>query len=171
MVTFSDRGKEAVRCFKAMQDMSPFMPDQATFTTVLSACSHAGLVDEAGQIFEAMLTYYHVVPSVDQLCCIVDLLGRSGYIDQAESAIESAQYGEHTQVWWALFSACAAHGNLRLGRSVAGILLEKERDNPSVYVVLSNIYATAGCWQEAANVRELIKKTGAIKQPGCSWIS
>ncbi|KAG7033481.1 Pentatricopeptide repeat-containing protein, partial [Cucurbita argyrosperma subsp. argyrosperma] len=164
------QGKEAVRCFKAMQDMSPFMPDQATFTTVLSACSHAGLVDEAGQIFEAMLTYYHIVPSVDQLCCIVDLLGRSGYIDQAESAIESAQYGEHTQVWWALFSACAAHGNLRLGRSVAGILLEKERDNPSVYVVLSNIYATAGCWQEAANVRELIKKTGATKQPGCSWI-
>ncbi|KAL0545257.1 hypothetical protein IC582_020407 [Cucumis melo] len=164
------QGKEAVHCFKAMRDMPSIMPDQATFTTILSACSHAGLVEEACQILDTMLIDYHVVPSMDQLSCIVDLIGRSGYIDQAESVIESAQYGEHTHVWWALFSACAAHENLRLGRIVARILLEKERENPSVYVVLSNIYASAGCWEEAANVRELIKKTGSMKQPGCSWI-
>ncbi|CAK9319421.1 unnamed protein product [Citrullus colocynthis] len=165
------KGKEAVDCFKAMQDMASIMPDQVTFTTILSACSHAGLIDEACQILDTMLIDYHVVPSVDQLSCIVDLIGRSGYIDQAESVIENAQYGEHTHVWWALFSACAAHENLRLGRIVARILLEKERENPSVYVVLSNIYASVGCWEEAANVRELIKKTGSLKQPGCSWIS
>lgn len=164
------KGKEAMDCFKAMQDMPSIMPDQVTFTTILSACSHAGLVDEACQILDTMLIDYHVVPSVDQLSCIVDLIGRSGYIDQAESVIENAQYGEHTHVWWALFSACAAHENLRLGRIVARILLEKERENPSVYVVLSNIYASAGCWEEAANVRELIKNTGSLKQPGCSWI-
>lgn len=164
------QGKEVVRCFKAMQDMSPIKPDQATFIALLSACSHAWLVDEASRIFNTMLTDYNIVPSVDQLSCIADLLGRSGYIDQAESVIESAQFEAHTHVWWALFSACAAQGNLKLGRTIAGILLEEEGSNPSVYVVLSNIYATVGRWQESANVRELMKKTGVTKQPGYSWI-
>lgn len=164
------QGKDAVNCFEAMQDSSGVKPDHATFTAVLSACSHAGLVDDGTRIFNSMVKNYGLIPRVDHFSCIVDLLGRGGYLDEAERIINSEHVETHSNIWWTLFSACAAHGNIRLGRIVAGFLLETERYNPSVYVLLSNIYAAVGQWEESANVRELMKKTGVMKQPGCSWI-
>ncbi|KAL5753192.1 hypothetical protein ACOSQ2_023699 [Xanthoceras sorbifolium] len=161
-------GKEAVFCFEAMQDV--FKPDQATFTAVLSACSHAGLVDDGTRIFNSMVKHYSLIPAEDHLSCMLDLLGRAGYLDEVERAINIEHIQAHSSIWWALFSACAAHGNLRLGSVLAGFLIENEQNNPSVYVLLSNIYAAAGLWEEAANIRDMVKRTGVTKQPGCSWI-
>jgi hypothetical protein len=114
---------------------------------------------------------YGYVPSVDHLSCIVDLLGRSGYLDEAEKVITNGYFGAHSNMCWSLFSACAVHGNLRLGRKVARLILEREHNNPSVYVLLSNICAEAGQWEEAAKLRDMVKQSGATKQRGCSWIS
>ncbi|RDY13300.1 Pentatricopeptide repeat-containing protein, partial [Mucuna pruriens] len=165
------RGEEAVCYFEAMHATPGIKPDQATFTSVLSACSHAGLVDDGARIFETMVKVYGFVPSVDHFSCIVDLLGRSGYLDEAERVIKSGYFGAHSNICWSLFSACAAHGNLRLGRTVARLLLERDHNNPSVYVLLSNICAAAGQWEEAANLRDMMREFGTTKQPGCSWIS
>ncbi|XP_059439653.1 pentatricopeptide repeat-containing protein At3g49740-like isoform X1 [Corylus avellana] len=164
------QGEDAVNCFEAMQDSSGVEPDQATFTAVLSACSHAGLVDDGSRIFNYMVKNYGMIPGVDHFSCIVDLLGRGGYLDEAERIMKSKHVETHPNIWWTLFSACAAHGNIRLARIIAGFLLETEGNNPSIYVLLSNIYAAVGQWEESAKVRELIKKTGVMKQPGCSWI-
>ncbi|KAK7340320.1 hypothetical protein VNO77_21022 [Canavalia gladiata] len=164
------QGKEAVRCFEAMQSSPGIKPDQATFTAVLSACSHAGLVDDGARIFDTMVKVYRFVPSVDHFCCLVDLLGRSGYFDEAERVIKGGYFGSHSNICWSLFSACAAHDNLRLGRTVASLLLERDYNNPSVYVLLSNICAAAGQWEEAANLRDMMREFGTTKQPGCSWI-
>ncbi|KAK7392850.1 hypothetical protein VNO78_21300 [Psophocarpus tetragonolobus] len=161
------RGEEAVCCFKAMQTTPGIKPDQATFTSVLSACSHAGLVDDGACIFDTMVKLYGFVPSVDHFSCIVDLLGRSGYLDEAERVIEGGYFGAHSNICWSLFSACAAHGNLSLGRTVARLILERDHNNPSVYVLLSNIYAAAGQWEEAANLRDIMREFGTTKQPGC----
>ncbi|KAF3439097.1 hypothetical protein FNV43_RR17372 [Rhamnella rubrinervis] len=165
------QSKEAVRCFDVMQDLFMVKPDQATFTAVLSACSHAGLVDDGTRIFNSMVNNYGFVPGVDHFSCIIDLLSRGGYLDEAEIIMTSKHFKAHSSIWWSLFSACAAHSNIRLGRIVAGILLETKQDNPSVYVLLANIYAATGQWQEAANVRELMRRTRTVKQPGYSWIS
>ncbi|KAF4367931.1 hypothetical protein F8388_002542 [Cannabis sativa] len=163
------QGEEAVRCFEVMQGLSRmFKPDQATFTAVLSACSHAGLVDDGIKIFNSMVNDYGLLAGVDHFSCIVDLLGRGGYLDEAEIITNSKHLKAHSNIWWALLSACAAHSNIKLGRIVAGILLETEKDNPSVYVLLANIYAAADQWQEAANTREMIRRTKMTKQPGCS---
>ncbi|XP_057495386.1 LOW QUALITY PROTEIN: pentatricopeptide repeat-containing protein At3g49740-like [Actinidia eriantha] len=163
-------GKRAVHSFEAMLDSDGVKPDQATFTSVLSACSHAGLVDDGTRIFNSMVNIYGLEPGIDHFSCIVDLLGRAGYLDEAERLIN----GKHIQVdlntWWALFGSCAAHGNLRLGRIVAEFLLDKEQNNPAVYVQLANIYANAGQWEEAATLREMMKRHGVMKQPGRSWI-
>lgn len=163
-------GEEAVCSFEAMQITPGIEPDQATFTSVLSACSHAGLVDDGARIFDTMVKVYGFVPSVDHFSCIVDLLGRSGYLDEAERVIRGGYFGAHSNICWSLFSACAAHGNLRLGRTVARLLLERDHNNPSVYVLLSNICAAAGQWEEAANLRDMMREFGTTKQPGCSWI-
>ena len=117
-----------------------------------------------------MVKVYGFLPSVDHFSCIVDLLGRSGYLEEAERVIEGGYFGAHSNICWSLFSACAAHGNLRLGRTVAKLLLERDHNNPSVYVLLSNINAAAGQWEEAANLRDMMREFGTTKQPGCSWI-
>ncbi|KEH41534.1 PPR containing plant-like protein [Medicago truncatula] len=165
------QGKEAVHCFEAMQISPGIKPDHATFTAVLSACSHSGLVDDATRIFDIMVNIYGFVPSVDHFSCIVDLLGRSGYLDEAERVVTDGYFGAHPNMCWSLFSACAVHGNLTLGRKVARLLLEREQNNPSVYVLLANICAEAGQWEEAAKLRDMVKQFGTTKQPGCSWIS
>ncbi|CAK9143717.1 unnamed protein product [Ilex paraguariensis] len=152
------KGKEAVQCYGEMQVLGGIKPDNATFTAVLSACSHAGLIDDGIRIFNSMVNTYGLEPGVDQLSCIADLLGRAGYVDEAERLVNHKHIDIDVSTWWTLFSSCAAHGNLRLGRIVAEFLLEAEQNNPAVYVLLSNIYANAGQWEEAANVRELMKR-------------
>ncbi|KAJ9170480.1 hypothetical protein P3X46_018585 [Hevea brasiliensis] len=165
------KGNEAVHWFEAMQDSCGVQPDEATFTIILSACSHAGLVDDGIRIFNSMVCNCGVVPGVGHFSCIVDLLGRAGHFDEVEMIMNNEHFEPHPNIWWTLLSACAAHGNLKLGRLVAGFLLETEQDNPSVYVLLSNMYAAAGQWEEAANVRYLMNNTRAMKQTGYSWIS
>ncbi|XP_058086341.1 pentatricopeptide repeat-containing protein At3g49740 [Magnolia sinica] len=162
-------GKEAIRCFKAMRELG-IEPDAVTFTTVLSACSHAGLVDEGHCIFLSMVKDYRMEPSVDHYSCIIDLLGRAGHLDEAERLVNSMPFQMDSHIWWALLGACRVHSNVRLGRVAAGFLLEIEPENPAVYVLLSHIYAAAGQWEEAASVRELMKKNGVMKMPGCSWV-
>ncbi|CAJ1967507.1 unnamed protein product [Sphenostylis stenocarpa] len=163
------RGEDALSCFEEMQITPGIKPDQATFTSVLSACSHAGLVDDGACIFDTMVKVYGIFPSVDHFSCVVDLLGRSGYLDEAERVIKDGYLGAHSNMCWSMFSACAAHGNLKLGRTIAGLLLERENNNPSVYVLLSNIYAAAGQWEEAANLRNTMRELRTTKQPGCKY--
>ncbi|XP_042518396.1 pentatricopeptide repeat-containing protein At3g49740 [Macadamia integrifolia] len=163
-------GKEAIRCFKALQNLDDVKPDEATFTAVLSACSHAGLVDQGCQVFFTMVDKYGIIPGVDHCSCIIDLLGRAGHLDEAGKLINVMPVQTDSRMWWALLGACQAHGNVLLGRVAAGVLLEIEPDNSAVYVQLANIYAAAGQWNEAANVREMMKNRRVVKQPAYSWI-
>ncbi|XWS45101.1 hypothetical protein CRYUN_Cryun15aG0107700 [Craigia yunnanensis] len=80
-----EKGKEAMHCFKAMKDAGRVKPDQATFTAILSACSHVGLVNDATWIFNSMVNGFGFVPGEDQISCMVNLLGRAGYFDEAEA--------------------------------------------------------------------------------------
>ncbi|OVA14573.1 Pentatricopeptide repeat [Macleaya cordata] len=163
-------GKEAVSCFNKMQELGDIKPDQATFTAILFACSHAGLIDEGCRVFSSMVEEYGIEPGMNQYSCLVDLLARAGHLDDAEKLINSMPFRADSSIWWPLLSACAAHGNVRLGKISAGFILEAEPDNPTVYVLLSNIYANAGKWEEKANVRKLMSENGVIKQPGYSWV-
>ncbi|CAN8278465.1 unnamed protein product [Cochlearia groenlandica] len=167
-------GESAVQTFKTMQDERQIVPDAATFTAVLSACSHAGLVKEGIETFNSMVEVHGLVPNVDHFSCLVDLLGRAGYIDEAESLVKMSEKSTGCRVvdvWWALFSACASHGDLKLGKMVARLLMEREKNDSSVYVQLSNIYAGAGLWKEAEETREAMNMVGDIKkQGGCSWM-
>ncbi|PIA44271.1 hypothetical protein AQUCO_01700104v1 [Aquilegia coerulea] len=163
-------GKEAIHCFEAMEEGSAIKPDLATFTIVLSACSHAGLVDEWRRIFSSMINDHNIEPGMDQYSCIIDLLGRAGHLDEAEHLINAMPFKADSSIWWALLSACISHVNVRLGRIAARFLLDTEPDNSAIYVLLSNLHAAAGQWEEATNVRELMLKNGVMKRPGCSWI-
>lgn len=162
-------GREVMHYFEMMQK-SEILPDHVTFIIILSACSHAGFVREARSVFSSMIEGYNIEPGLDHYSCIIDLLGRAGHLEEAETLIDSMPYRANSHIWWSLLSACATHGNMRLGRIAAEFLLEFEPENPAVYVLLSNINAAQGKWVEASSVRDQMRLEGVEKNLGCSWI-
>eukprot|EP00250_Pteridium_aquilinum_P025265 c30458_g1_i1 orf=2-316(+) len=48
-------------------------PDAVTFTSLLNACSHAGLIERGQTYFESMRQNYGVIPTLEHDTCMVDL--------------------------------------------------------------------------------------------------
>jgi pentatricopeptide repeat protein len=163
------RAEDALALFVQMKQMG-LKPDNITFICILSACSHAGLVDEGWQYFVSMTKDYCVTPEMKHYACMVDLLGRSGLLDEAYNFMEKMPFKPDASIWGALLGACRIHCNIELGERVANYLFELEPDNAGYYVLLSNIYAAAGRWDDVAKVRTMMKERGITKTPGCSLI-
>ncbi|KAF9612220.1 hypothetical protein IFM89_038642 [Coptis chinensis] len=69
-------------------------------------------------------------------------------------------------------ACCRAKGcNTNLGRQAAEMLLELEPQNAVNYVLLSNLYASGGRWEDVAKARYSLKKVSVKKEAGCSWVS
>lgn len=162
-------GKEAIKLFQQMQQSST-KPNHITFVGVLSACCHAGLVDDGWQYFHCMVRDYHIMPYMEHYCCMVDLLGRAGFLDEAEDFINKMPLKPDTSIWASLLGACTIHSNIDLGERVAECLFELEPKNPAHYVLLSNLYAVAGRWDDKEKVRRMMKDRTVKKTPGRSWI-
>jgi pentatricopeptide repeat protein len=162
-------GENALKVFYQMQ-LENMKPDHITFVGVLSACTHAGLLDEGLQYFDIMKRDYSISPRVEHYACIVDLLGRAGNLQEAYDFIKEIPFEPGPVVWGGLLGACRIHSNVELGECVAKLLFEIEPNNASNYILLSNIYAEAGRWQDVAKVRMTMKEKGLKRRPGCSWI-
>lgn len=162
-------GNEALELFREMVD-SGEKPDHITMIGVLSACGHAGLVDEGRHYFSSMTRDFGVAPLRDHYTCMVDLLGRAGFLEEAKSMIEEMPMEPDSIIWGSLLAACKVYRNITLAEYVAEKLLEVEASNSGPYVLLSNMYAELGQWGDVMNVRKLMRKEGVTKQPGCSWI-
>jgi pentatricopeptide repeat protein len=162
-------GREALRHFEQMCDEG-VQPDDITFVCVLSACSHAGLVDEGMCLYASMIRDYMIPAKLEHYTCMVDLLGRAGHLQEAENMIMAMPCKPQAAAWMALLGACRIHGNVGMAERVAKRILEMERENAAVYVLLSNIYAAAGNRHLCENVERQRKERGAKKQPGCTWI-
>eukprot|EP01018_Ginkgo_biloba_P007739 Gb_39699 [translate_table: standard] len=162
-------GKEALELFQEMQ-ASGMNPNHVTFVCVLSACCHAGLVEEGHRYFECMNPYYHITPAMKHYVCMVDLLGRAGRLDEAQDFINKMPVKPDASVWRRLLGACRIYSNINLGERVAERLFELEPKNAAPYVLLSNMYAAAGRWNDSANVWRTMKDRRVKKTPGCSWI-
>lgn len=162
-------GKDALQLFEQMQKTG-MKPDHITFVGVLSACNHAGLVDQGWHFFELMYQNFCITPRVEHYACMVDLLGRSGCLEEAVDLINKMYCEPHATIWGTLLGACRVHANLELAKHAAKRLLELEPQNAAAYVQLANIYAISGRWEDVANVRKIMKNRGVIKKPACSWI-
>lgn len=146
-------------------------PNAVTFTNVLCACSHTGLVDEGRAIFDQMEPVHGVVPGDKHYACLVDILGRSGLVGEAVELIKRMPILPTASVWGALLGACRLHGNLEFAEHAGSRLLELEPRNHGAYVLLSNIYAKTGSWDRVSGIRKLMRDSGLKKEPGCSSIA
>lgn len=162
-------GKEAVELFDEMVT-SGVRPDRIVFMAVLSACSHAGLVDEGLRYFNSMMGDYNIKPDREIYGCVVDLLGRAGRVREAYELIESMPLKPDESIWGALLSACKAHRFSNLGKLAARRVLDLRPNMMGTHVMLSNIYAAEGKWGDFAKVRKLMKLMGNKKEAGRSWI-
>eukprot|EP01018_Ginkgo_biloba_P013990 Gb_31795 [translate_table: standard] len=162
-------GKEALHLFEQMQQTG-IKPNDITFMGVLSACNHAGLVDEGWHYLDSMSHYHHITPTADHYACMIDLLGRAGHLVEAQNFITNMPVKPNVNAWMALLGACRIHGNLELAKHAAEGLFELEPENDALYVLLSNIYVAAGRWAAAAKVRKMMNDRGVKKKPGYSWI-
>lgn len=91
-------------------------------------------------------------------------------MDEAYELIRSMKIEPDTVMWGSLLAACRQHKNLALGETIANFLLSNGIANSGTYVLLSNIYAAVGNWEEVARIRTLMKESGVQKEPGCSSI-
>lgn len=145
-------------------------PDGITITGVLLACTHGGLVEEAQQIFDSMERRFSLSHKLQHYGCMVDLLGRAGLLGRAYSLIGSMPMEPDSVVWGALLGACSFHGNVEFAEIAAKNLFELEPCNTGNYVILSNIYASAGRWDGVAKMWKLIKGSNMRKVAGYSFI-
>lgn len=158
-------GTEAISVFREME-ANDVRPDEVTFVGVLSACSHAGLIDEGLRFFNSMTKEHSLQPVAEHYACMVDLLGRAGRLSEAFKLVQGMQIQPNAGVWGALLGACRVHKNDELARFAAEKLFELEPRKTSNYVLLSNISAESGKWDAAENMRTLIKERGVHKPPG-----
>jgi len=162
-------GKEAVELFEEMMLWVEIEPNDITFLSVLTACSHAGLLDEGLYYFELMKKY-SLEPKLSHYTTVVDLLGRAGRLDQAKSFIEKMPIEPNATIWGALLGASKMHKNTEMGAYAAQKVLELDPFYPGAHTLLSNIYASAGQWKDVAKVRKEMKDSGLKKEPACSWV-
>ncbi|OVA20422.1 Pentatricopeptide repeat [Macleaya cordata] len=160
--------KEAVERFEEMLKIG-ILPNEITFLCVLTACSHGGLLKE-GQYYFELMKKYKVEPQVEHYVTIVDLLGRAGHLNQAESFINNMPIEPTAAVWGALLGACRMHGNIELGTFAAERVFDLDPVDSGPPVLLYNMYASAGRWSDAARVRKRMKESGVKKEPACSWV-
>lgn len=160
--------REAISSFEEMKN-SGVMPDERTMTAVLAACRNAGWVTEAYLYFRDMREKYGIKPNLQHHGCMVDLHARSGKLQEAENFIRKMLIQPDAVLWRTVIWACKIHGDTnRAERLIKEINIDF--DDCGSYVLLSNIYASAGKWHDKAICRETMNKHGLVKPPGSSKI-
>ncbi|CAH9068645.1 unnamed protein product [Cuscuta epithymum] len=168
---FAQNGQplEALAYFERMLE-SGVSPDHVTFIGVLSACTHAGLVDQGLEYFHSIKEKYGLTHTQDHYACVVDLLSRSGRFKEVKDIIDQMPMKPDKFLWSSLLGGCRTHRNLEVARKAAEALFEIEPNNAATYVTLANMYADSGKWDEVAEIRKIMDDKGVVKKPGKSWV-
>ncbi|KAL7608310.1 hypothetical protein Lser_V15G10983 [Lactuca serriola] len=162
---------EAIEVYERMKSMN-LKPSQSTFVSVLSACSHVGLVDVGRMLFRSIVLDYKMDPFPDNYGCFVDLLSRNGYLEEAKRVIEGMPYQSWPGIWRSFVNGCRIHGEKELGKMGVKKLLELfPEKNAEGYVMLSNIYCEEGKWEDSWKVRKEMIDKDIRKDVGSSWVS
>lgn len=145
-------------------------PSTITFVGVLSACMHAGLVERGQGYFHSISEIHGMNPTFDHYSCMINLFGRAGYMDKAVDLIKSSSFESNRLIWSTLLSVCRINSDVNNGEIAARHLFELDPNNAGPYIMLANIYAACGRWNDVASVRSLMKRNKIKKLAAYSWI-
>lgn len=161
--------KTAWQCLKDMQQEG-FKPGDALFTSILTACSNGGLLEEGHAYFKIIRDCCAAMPSIEHYACMVDLLGRAGQLHEAEAILQTMPISPDIIVWRTLLACCKIYGNLELGIQCFNQAVELDASDASGYVLMSNMYADLHMWEDVDLVEKTRNCVGAQKKPGTAWI-
>lgn len=162
-------GSEAIDLFKKLE-RKQLTPSEITFVGVLYACSHCGMVDEGLAYFKRMKEEFCIEPRIEHHGCMVDLLGRSGRIQQAYDYILAMSVQPNAVIWRTLLGSCTIHGHSTLAEVARAQLIQLEPKHSGDYVLLSNLYASERRWSDVSKVRNTMLEQGIQKSPGHSLV-
>ncbi|XP_058093755.1 putative pentatricopeptide repeat-containing protein At2g01510 [Magnolia sinica] len=145
-------------------------PDSVTFLSILSACNHGGLVEEGSRCFNFMTQVCKLEPKREHYACMVDILGRVGRLDEAEKLMAQMPFEPDIIMWSSILNSCRIHCNQELGQRAADQLFKMELKDAGPYVIMSNIYAAAGRWEDVSKVKKAMKDRRVKKEPAYSWV-
>ena len=161
---------ENLRMFRKMEEEN-IKPNGVTFISLLSACTHAGLVEEGRKRFLSMTKDYSITPKVEHYGCMVDLLSKAGLLEEALDVIRSMKVKPNSVIWGALLSGCKLHRNLTIGKVAVNELMVLEPNNSGYYHLLVNMFAEVNRWEEVSRIWATMKGLGVEKRyPGFSCI-
>ncbi|KAB1208072.1 hypothetical protein CJ030_MR7G003004 [Morella rubra] len=145
-------------------------PNEVIFTTILSACSHTGMIGEGWRFFNLMCQDYNFLPSIKHYACMVDLLARAGRLEEALEFIENMPIGPNVSVFGSFLHGCGLYARFDLGEVAIRKMLELHPNEASYYILMCNLYASDGRWSQVNQVRELMKHRGLSKSPAFSLV-
>ncbi|CAM0912436.1 unnamed protein product [Alopecurus aequalis] len=163
------QSEKALELFLDMERSGP-RPNETTFICVLSSCAHGGLVLEGWWCFDKMVKFYGLEPKAEHFGCMMDLLGRAGLLKDSENLIQNLQGKASPALWGTMVSASRTQSNSKLGEFVGKKLIEMKSTEVGPYVLLSNIYAAEGRWDDVEKVREMMKENGVEKDVGSTLV-
>ncbi|CAA7013898.1 unnamed protein product [Microthlaspi erraticum] len=163
------QGEEGIAVFDRMLEAG-VEPDAITFTSVLSVCKSSGLVSEGWRYFDLMRSRYGVTPSIEHCSCMVDLLGRSGYLDEALDFIQTMPFKPDATTWGAFLSSCKIHRDIELAEVAWKKLQVLEPNNSANYMTMINLYSNLNRWEDVERVKDLMKDQMVRVQDLWSWI-
>ncbi|GLU19623.1 hypothetical protein SLE2022_358620 [Rubroshorea leprosula] len=162
-------GREALEIFFRME-RAKVKPNEITFIAILSACSHVGLVELGRFYFNIMESRYGIQPKVEQYGCMIDLLSRAGYLQEAQELVRQMPFEANAAIWGSLLAASNTHHDSELGEIALKHLMKLEHWHSGNYSILSNIYAATGRWKESGMIRKMMRDKGVKKISGWSSI-
>lgn len=166
---FHGHHDEAINLFERMEEKGIVLND-VTFLSLLYVCTHNGLKELGLGFFRSMVDKYNLSPRVEHYNCMVDLLGRSGCLKEAEDLIRSMPIKPDAIIWKTLLSACKTHKDTDMARRIAHDLIQLDPHDAAPYVLLSNIHASVESWRDVSEVRKSMRDKQLKKEPGISWV-
>uniref|UniRef100_A0A0E0DPR3 Pentatricopeptide repeat-containing protein n=1 Tax=Oryza meridionalis TaxID=40149 RepID=A0A0E0DPR3_9ORYZ len=138
-------------------------------TALVDMYSKCGDLDKAIEVFRKMRCK-NIIPKIEHYSCMVDLLARSGHLEEAWDFIEKIPDKVDAVMLGALLAACRKCKNVEIGERVINRIIQLEPTNSWNYVVSSKIYASSDRLDDSAKMRGLMRERGVNKTPGCSWV-
>nr|XP_043608310.1 putative pentatricopeptide repeat-containing protein At1g64310 [Erigeron canadensis] len=145
-------------------------PDESTFSALLSACCHGGLVKEGREFLRRMDVDFGIKAKTEHYVHFVKLIGMAGELEEAYKLVDSLGGHVDSGIWGALLSCCDVHNDSKMAELVAQRLFDNKPDKSTYKVTLSNLHAGNGRWDDVKNLRDELDDVGNKKIRGTSWI-
>ncbi|KAH7365209.1 hypothetical protein KP509_18G013900 [Ceratopteris richardii] len=112
-LVYNNRYPLAFELFKVMQHEGP-QPNDATFSSLLSACDRFGLVHDGCLLFKSLIN--NLGPKVDHYASLTELLSHAGLLINAHDLVSLSPFRPGIITWTSLLNNSKVYGDVDIGK-------------------------------------------------------